>query len=455
MELKRWNPQIKIMNFLNLGSKKAQAVLELAVFGSILILAIGFLVTYAQQFDFSQRLQMQSYREALHSSYWKGVLGEYTEQQTNLAVIKDKPFAEPSDPFRLLSRQPTGASTSLAWSNNLMLGWGDEDNFENPYFLPKLSLEINNKTYVFTTAGYKYCDIGDKGMRCSCDLVGGGRIRKKVSVPWGKLPTCLEDDIKTLECIKYLITGGTYWTWYNMPRPYVTRPDSKIPKEGDIYKYILENETYDVDRDDKEELVLGLDKIDELGVLPLLEPQVTKLYLVDYQEGEIDTTMGTPERRANIPLGGLQAGYEKNLNLEANLEKQESKDEIINTLSTKTKEGYYRWVRLTNYKQNIQHTFWDFLNSLDIWDIKEIIDNPEEMIDLIKQALFYNLGYLNIDEQVKLNNLIFSKLYPNMPEDVITEFGPDGNYDPDGRWLKIYTGFERERNVKWSTPWKK
>ena len=50
---------------LHLAPRRGQAMLELAVFGSLMVLVLGALVSYAMNSDYNQRQMMDSFRRAL------------------------------------------------------------------------------------------------------------------------------------------------------------------------------------------------------------------------------------------------------------------------------------------------------------------------------------------------------------------------------------------------------
>jgi hypothetical protein len=88
---------------------------ELAVFGSILLMVLAFLLRYAMSYNNQQQFRMEIFRTALA----KGLRGMDT---ATAYVYKDYPMADPQDEYGAASRQVLSAvEEPVAWSNES--GW--------------------------------------------------------------------------------------------------------------------------------------------------------------------------------------------------------------------------------------------------------------------------------------------------------------------------------------------
>lgn len=95
---------------------RGQALVELAVFGSLVILTLGALVRYGLNFDYDQQARMRSFRWALEAADEAGGLGHATA-----VVVDERHIPEPSDPFAMGSLVPASVEASVMRTNT-----GDE-----------------------------------------------------------------------------------------------------------------------------------------------------------------------------------------------------------------------------------------------------------------------------------------------------------------------------------------
>lgn len=301
LELRRW------LNWNHLYFNKGQSLLELAVFGSILLFVLGLFIQYGMRMNYQQRLQMQTFRKALKRASEVGGTYRYVTWLT----LEDKPLPEAQGQFGIASRSPYSSAASGVWSQDLYaeFEYGKEED------LPRIELEINQKRYTFTTAAYRECSCSDN-------------IKKK------------EDD----EEDKYLMNGGSgsdgiYWYW------------KAVACDG-----IQQFENYDLDADDKEELVLEIDyiEVDGDGDGVIDGEEVDKLKVIDYQEGDIDLTLNTKDKRAGKEEQGLRPDYTKKEIKEASLNKKEDSGKIITTTSIDITEKFYHPIVLNKITDNVK-----------------------------------------------------------------------------------------------------
>jgi len=122
---------------------KAQALSELAVFGSILLIVLGVLINYALRYNYQQMVEQKVFSEAMASA--DRANQNFTPSSVQHVLIKDIRIPDPSNPFAIGAITTVGASAGVSRSHS--------DNFPETYSeLPILSIEINNQVYNFTTA---------------------------------------------------------------------------------------------------------------------------------------------------------------------------------------------------------------------------------------------------------------------------------------------------------------
>jgi hypothetical protein len=101
---------------LNLeSSKKGQALVELAIFGSILLFCLAMLIQYGLDANYQQQAQMEAFRKTQKLAFYKDGLGA----STSLVIIKDKAMPDPRDQWGFAERQPIVGAGSVTWNTNL------------------------------------------------------------------------------------------------------------------------------------------------------------------------------------------------------------------------------------------------------------------------------------------------------------------------------------------------
>ena len=116
--------------------KKGQAILELALFGSILIMLLGLLVSYGMKYNFQQQVMQQAFRKALASA--SDVQNNKPSSVSHI-VIKDRHIPNPANPFAVGSVAPVSASASV--TRNYQMQLTPDKKVE----LPQISLDINGQ----------------------------------------------------------------------------------------------------------------------------------------------------------------------------------------------------------------------------------------------------------------------------------------------------------------------
>lgn len=373
----------------NLSGNKAQALVELAVFGSIILLVLGFLVERGLQYNKDLNLKMQTFRQALSSAYGKG---QDEDASINLVVLKDKTSPSTQDAFGFTPHYPFPAGAGAVWSNYLQIGYDNSD-FGKPEFLPKITLIVNDESrpYTLTTAGYKEVECTDTT-----------KIKKKT------------EDYKD----EYLIDGsggqdGIYWYW----------------KKGNCDD-VKEQEYADVDGDDKEELVLEKARINchsEYDWESGTEEEVcdTGLRVIDSQEGELDLTSDITREalRKEIPQGSASAQFtSQNTRLSLSLQKKENQTKITNITRINAEEKFYRFILL---KKITAYPGYDY-------------ENIQQQIDKDNRQKGYDCAGKDKDK--------CDKIYEG------DKYGDDKGEDKSYTWLAITTVHKKDAgSVSWET----
>lgn len=117
------------------NNKRGQAILEMAIFGSIILFLFGVLLSYMQRQNDQQYVQMETFRRAL----LKGCTNNSSAQLTNL---ENRRYADISGSFKKGSPNTLSSSSSVFWAvpeaggqptNNVVLRVNEEEKeLENP-----------------------------------------------------------------------------------------------------------------------------------------------------------------------------------------------------------------------------------------------------------------------------------------------------------------------------------
>jgi hypothetical protein len=134
------------MNNVFIKNKKGQSILELAIFGSILISLLGVLVSYGLRYNYQQLETQRAFRKALGSTAMS--MEDGVPSSVAHMLIEDRHIPNPSDSFGMGAITPLGASASVTRSAAL---------HETPDTVDELPVSvytINNQTYSFKNAGF-------------------------------------------------------------------------------------------------------------------------------------------------------------------------------------------------------------------------------------------------------------------------------------------------------------
>lgn len=125
-----------------IADKKGQAILELAVFGSILIMLLGVLVNYGLRYNFQQQAMQQAFRRAL------GIAADPNRGSAAYVLIKDRHIPDPAHPFTVGTFVPVSSSASVTRDYQMHYTADTEEE------LPVVHIDINGDIRTYKTAGF-------------------------------------------------------------------------------------------------------------------------------------------------------------------------------------------------------------------------------------------------------------------------------------------------------------
>jgi len=127
---------------------QGQSILELAIFGSILIMLLGAILSYGLRYSQEQKTMMSAFRKTLQKSTDPNCGG-----QASVTVISDKHIPNPTNPFAIGSVSPFSSSASVIRSARL------HETADTEAELPRTTIQIQGQEFTYRTAGFRYVDM--------------------------------------------------------------------------------------------------------------------------------------------------------------------------------------------------------------------------------------------------------------------------------------------------------
>lgn len=276
----------------HLTKQNGQALVELAMFGTVLLFCLSLLMSYGMSTIYNQNMKMQGFRKAFlrasssdsprsgninpgwgyeHPDPGEPPLPSNHWRQVNYIVLEDKPTVSVSGILPLSGRTSVGTSASALRSIDM---------FANQDYgvladLPRVEYEINARRYSFITAAYREYTAND--------------------------------NMRTKEDIEDWNGTGPYWEWRIVTLDEIEPPTS-----------------VDVDGDGYEEYVM--------------EKAGNTLRVIDYQEGEFDS---------GIEEVGIENDYiKRSLVSNSTFTRQEDTTDITTIDDINTQDIFYRTIKL-------------------------------------------------------------------------------------------------------------
>lgn len=126
---------------------KAQALLELAIFGALIIMLLGVMVNYGLRYRYQQEVTQEAFHRALASA--ANSTKDNTPASVTHTVLRDRHIPDPSNPWGVGSVLPI-VSGAMVISNPKLHETADKESE-----LPRMEIDVNGITHSFTTAGLR------------------------------------------------------------------------------------------------------------------------------------------------------------------------------------------------------------------------------------------------------------------------------------------------------------
>jgi len=164
---------------------KGQAILELAIFGSILIMLLGILINYGLRYNYQQQVMQQAFRKALASAAVS--MNDHTSISVAHAVVEDKHIPNPADPFAVGSVLPSSSGASVTRNYKLM----ETPDYEDE--LPSAVINVQGKSVSFKSAGFRGEVIDEESLPRYQEIYGSINVWKVGDVTPGRISVKIID----------------------------------------------------------------------------------------------------------------------------------------------------------------------------------------------------------------------------------------------------------------------
>ncbi len=105
-----------VIKFRSNSTKKGQAAVEMAIFGSIILFVLGALLSYMQNLNDQQYIQMEAFRQAKAKAKPSGTAG--SGGSVVYRALEDRRYADTTDNFRKGTPQKLDATARILWSSD-------------------------------------------------------------------------------------------------------------------------------------------------------------------------------------------------------------------------------------------------------------------------------------------------------------------------------------------------
>ena len=102
-----------------MSSKRGQALLELAIFGSLALLAMAFMLQIGLRMNFQQEIEQQTFRSAMREASNRDKRNRKPPQVVSYLQYRDRQTADPGQGFAIMPRFSTQGQSTVSWGKFL------------------------------------------------------------------------------------------------------------------------------------------------------------------------------------------------------------------------------------------------------------------------------------------------------------------------------------------------
>lgn len=131
-----------------INNRKAQALIELAIFGTVLLFVLGYMLRFGMGATYKQNIMQRSFRKAFARASEGGVSNRW--RNVNYTVLEDKPIISTQGLLPVAERVTVGNTVSATRSMDMygQMVYGDNEH------MPRTEFEINGTRYSFPSGAF-------------------------------------------------------------------------------------------------------------------------------------------------------------------------------------------------------------------------------------------------------------------------------------------------------------
>jgi len=144
---------MNIIEQYNTSRKKAQSLVETAIFGGVFLFILGVLVSYGLKYNFQQRTSQHAFRKALASA-------SRDMREATYFLVRDKHIPSPSDPFGV------GSAEGFSGSAIVVRNYRIDKTADTKEELPRITMEFqgnDSRKETFYLAAIREENVGSSG----------------------------------------------------------------------------------------------------------------------------------------------------------------------------------------------------------------------------------------------------------------------------------------------------
>ena len=202
----------RLQNSAASPKRAGQALIEFAVFGSLALLALAFMIQIGLRANYQQEIDQQTFRRALD------VADSYSDIEpvsVSYLQFRDRQIPDPSEGFGIMPRAATTGQAEVVWGT--YLGFADKDDRRSQ---PLTIVRVNNAEREFRSDDFKNApDDLPLYTRIDRTLTSAGTIRqtRQPNAESSSLATrttqtttvTLKNDAK----VSSSVSSGVNWNW--------------------------------------------------------------------------------------------------------------------------------------------------------------------------------------------------------------------------------------------------
>ena len=189
---------------------RGQALLELAIFGSLTLIAVAFLIQIGLRVNYQQETDQQTFRRAMKIAQSEGSM-------ESASIIhyqfRDRQVPDPSDGFSMMPRTLTQGMANVVWGEHLAVGDRNDRRSQERFIFQVNSTQREFREEDFKVRQGRNIPIVTKVER---QLTSSGGVQQSNAASSQLSTTTTQATTLTLkrgQTVPSAVTSGVDWNW--------------------------------------------------------------------------------------------------------------------------------------------------------------------------------------------------------------------------------------------------